>query len=151
MDKNCLLSMAKVVESSMLYVSPDKAIELRGFDYDTGTILEIDERLGPFSSDATVKYSNVRDPLREFWNRTETVCVAGCCGVGAFGIEPEEILDVVKELDSRTLLDQLERIREQVLRSDATIISYHRLNYNFERNSFLELLDYLIGQIKQWL
>ena len=143
--------MDRIVNAGTLSISPEKEIALLGFNYDTDLALEIDERTGPFSSDATYKYSNVRDPLEEFWNRTETVCAAGCCGVGAFDIEPESIVDVVKYLDIKTLVKQLERVKEQVLASDAKIISYHRLNYNFARVSFLEFIDYLIVEVKQWI
>ncbi|WP_338876403.1 DUF6331 family protein [Spirosoma sp. SC4-14] len=143
--------MARIVYSRTLQISPEKKIELLGFNCDTDSELEIDERLGPFSSDATVKYSNVRDPLSEFWNMTETTCVAECCGIDAFDISPEAIVDAVKNLDSNTLIRQLERIQEEVLASDAQLISYNRLNYNFARVSFLELMDYLITEVKQWV
>ncbi len=143
--------MDRIVNSSTLSVSPEKEIYLLGFNYDTDSELEIDERLGPFSNDATFKYSNVRDPLGEFWNKTETICVAGCCGIGAFDIGPEQIVDAVKDLDIETLVNQLERVKEQVLASDAQIISYDRLNYNFARVSFLELIDYLIAEVQQWV
>ena len=143
--------MDRIVDSITLSIGPEKAIELLAFDYDTDSKLEINERLGPFSSDATFKYSNVKDPLTEFWNKTETECIAGCCGIGAFGIWPEQIVDAVKELDINTLVNQLERIKEEVLASDAGIISYSRLNYNFARVSFLELIDYLLTEVKKWL
>ncbi|WP_148562399.1 DUF6331 family protein [Spirosoma radiotolerans] len=143
--------MGRIVDSRILSVSPEKEIKLLGFNYDTGPELEIDERLGPFSSDVTFKYSKVRDPLEEFWNKTETTCVAGCCGIDAFHIGPEQIVDAVKDLDVKTLVNQLERVKEQVLASDAQVISYHRLNYNFARISFLELIDYLIAEVKQWI
>ena len=143
--------MDRTVDSQTLSISPEKEIELLGFNYDTDSELEIDERLGPFSNNVTFKYSNVRDPLGEFWNKSETVCVADCCGVYAFDIRPEQIVDVIKNLDIDTLVNQLEGVKEQVLASDAQIISYHRLNYNFARVSFLELLDYLITQVKQWV
>ncbi|WP_421828967.1 DUF6331 family protein [Larkinella sp.] len=132
-------------------IGPEKEIILLDFNYDTDSILEINERLGPFSSDITFKYSNVRDPLSEFWNKTEIDCIAGCCGINAFVLWPEEIVEVVKSLDIETLVNQLERVKEQVLVSDAQIISYRRLNYNFARSSFLELMDYLITEIKQWV
>jgi hypothetical protein len=130
-------------------IGPKREINLLELHYGTDAILEIDEHLGPFSSDATFKYSNVRDPLSEFWNKTETVCVAGCCGIDAFNIWSEEIVEAVKDLDIKTLVNQLERIKEQVLNSSANIISYSRLNYNFARMSFLELIDYLLTEIKQ--
>ena len=132
-------------------IGPDRELVLLGFDYDTDIRLAVDSNLGPFSSDATFKYSNVRNPLAEFWDWAETDCVAGCCGINAFGLWPEEIVEVVKRLDIPTLVKQLERLKETVLSSDAQIIGYARLNYNFARESFLELLDYLITEIKQWL
>jgi hypothetical protein len=141
--------MDRIVHSSTLPISAEKEITLLGYNYDTDTKLEIDEGLGPFSSDATFKYSNVRDPLGEFWNKTETICVAGCCGIDAFDIGPEQIVDAVKDLDIKTLFSQLERVKEQVVASDAQIISYHRLNYNFARVSFLEIINYLIAEVKQ--
>ncbi|WP_138990034.1 DUF6331 family protein [Larkinella sp. C7] len=132
-------------------IGPEKEIILLDFNYDTDSILEINECLGPFSSDITFKYSNVRDPLSEFWNKTEIACIAGCCGINAFVLWPEEIVEVVKSLDIETLVSQLERVKEQVLVSDAQIITYRRLNYNFARSSFLELMDYLLTEIKQWV
>jgi hypothetical protein len=143
--------MAGLIEPNTLSIGPDRELVLLEFDYDTDIILEIDSNLGPFSSDATFKYSTVRNPLAEFWNKAETDCVAGCCGINAFGLWPEEIVEVIKYLDTPTLVKQLERIQETVLASDAQIISYLRLNYNFARVSFLELIDYLITEIKQWL
>ena len=107
--------MDRIVNSSTLPVSPGKEIYLLGFNYDTDLELAIDERLGPFSSDSTFKYSNVRDPLGEFWNKTETICVAACCGVGAFDIGPEQIVDAVKDLDIVTLVNQLERVKNKYL------------------------------------
>ncbi|GAB3897230.1 hypothetical protein GCM10028803_15500 [Larkinella knui] len=132
-------------------IGPEKGITLLEFSYDTDSILEINERLGPFSSDITFKYSHVRDSLSEFWNKTEKACMADCCGISAFVLWPEEIVEVVKFIDIETLVRQLERVKEQVLGSDAQIITYRRLNYNFARRSFLELMDYLLTEIKQWI
>jgi hypothetical protein len=132
-------------------VGPEREIVLLNFDYDTDSIIEINERLGPFSSDATYKYSNVRDPLREFWDKTETACVVGCCGLNAFNFWPEQIVDVVKDSDIETLVKQLERVKEQVLASDAQIVRYNRFNESFARVSFLEMMDYLITEVRQWL
>lgn len=134
-----------------LELYPGRELILLDFDSENGTVLTVNEDLGPYSSDLTFKYSNIRDPLQEFWYGLETICVVGCCGVGAFDFAPEAIVDVIKYLDIQTIIWQLERINEQVLASDADIICYNRFNWLFARVTFLELMDYLLTEVKQWV
>ncbi|MGA0556766.1 DUF6331 family protein [Larkinella sp. VNQ87] len=129
-------------------IGPDQEIKLIEFDYDPDSVLEVDELLG-YSSDAIAKYHNAKDPLGQFWNYLETECLAGCCGIDAFGLWPEDIAKAVKKLDKKGLLEQLEQLRARVVNSREQIVGYHRLNYNFARLSFLELLDYLITEVKK--
>ncbi|MRS59997.1 DUF6331 family protein [Larkinella terrae] len=140
-----------VTQLKTLSIGPEKKIYLLDSDCGTDSVLEIKEQLGPFSSDITFKYSNVRSPLSQFWNNLETFCVAGCCGIDAFDFWPEAIVEAIKELYIETLVKQLERIKEEVLHSEAEIIGFRRLNHSFARTSFLVLIDYLITEVKQWL
>ena len=143
--------MAKKTYPKGISIGPDQEIELLEIDYNSSSVLELDEFHGSYSNDVLRNYASAKDPLGRFWNKTETACVVACCGIDAFGIWPEEIVEAIKDLDIRALVDQLESIKEKVWSSDAQIIGYHRLNYNFAKESFLGLLDYLIIEIKRWI
>lgn len=142
--------MARMTERKRLSIGPDEKIILLEFDYDNSPVLEIDAFLGSYSDDVLLKYANAKDPLGQFWNKVETGCLVACCGIHAFELWPDDIARAVQELDKLTLLKQLENLKNQVVNSTEQIVSYHRLNYNFAKISFLELLDYLITEVKKW-
>ncbi|NID09543.1 DUF6331 family protein [Fibrivirga algicola] len=137
-----------MTERERLLIGPDKEIILLEFDYDSSPVLEVDAFLGSYSDDVMLKYANAKDPLGQFWNKAETVCMIACCGIYAFDLWPDNIAKVVQELDKVGLLKQLENLKNQVLNSSEQIVSYYRLNQNFAKVSFLELLNYLITEVK---
>ncbi|OIN56644.1 hypothetical protein BLX24_23730 [Arsenicibacter rosenii] len=81
-----------------LELHPGRELVLLDFDMENGTVLTVNEALGPYSSDLTFTYSTIRDPLQEFRDRLETVCGVGCYGVGAFDFTPAAIVDVIMHL-----------------------------------------------------
>ncbi|GAB3805905.1 hypothetical protein GCM10028819_40200 [Spirosoma humi] len=134
--------------SQTVSIGPDKEMKLLDFDCKTSSILELDELLGN-SSDAIVKFIDAENSLRQFWNKLENNCVAGCCGIDAFAFWPEDIAIAVKELGREDLLEQLGQLRSRVLATNEQVVCYHRFNYLFVKQSFLELLDYLITEVKK--
>ncbi|MGF7218939.1 hypothetical protein GGR92_005118 [Spirosoma lacussanchae] len=129
-------------------IGPDKEMKLLDFDYKTSSILELDELLGN-SSDDIVRFIDAKNSLRQFWNKLETNCVAGCCGIDAFAFWPEDIAIAVEELGRKDLLEQLEQLRNRVVATNEQVVYYHRFNYLFAKQSFLELLDYLLTEVKK--
>ncbi|MFD2937501.1 DUF6331 family protein [Spirosoma flavum] len=134
--------------SRTVSIGPDKEMKLLEFDYNASSVLELDKLLGN-SSDAIGNYSDVEGSLGQLWNKLETNCIAGCCGIDAFAFWPEDIAIIVKELDKKELLEQLVQLKNRVLNSSQQIVYYHRFNSLFAKLSFLELLDYLIEEVKK--
>jgi len=138
-----------MTESEVISIGPDTELVLIEFEYDKNAVLELDKFMGSYSNEVMLQYANAEDSLGKFWNKLETECVVGCCGIIAFGLWPEQIAKAVQELDRENLLMELERLRDLVLSSDKQIIGYYRLNQYFAKVSFLSLLDHLITEVSK--
>jgi hypothetical protein len=86
------------------------------------------------------------NPLDSFLGLLETYCVAGCCGIDAFGFLPGEIRTAVARLSPNEvarLLAELFVLREAVAALDCETVSSRRLNQLFRKIVFLELVDHI--------
>ena len=82
-------------------------------------------------------------PLESFWTALETNCVAGCCGIDAFSLWPEDIRRATTSVDGKSVGDGLASLREFVERSEADIFVSQRLNNYFDRQVLLQLIDHI--------
>lgn len=126
-----------------IWVGEDKFIKWIEFDSRSEPILEIDA-LEPWKD----MYDR-KDPVNLFWNRTETECQVECCGICALRFWPEDIARATQGVDKPLLLNQLEELKKHLLICSERIVVYHRLNQGFRKETFLELVNYLIKEIRK--
>ena len=93
--------------------------------------------------DRAVSFDHLIAPLESFWTALETNCVAGCCGIDAFSLWPEDIRRATSAVDSKSLADSLALLREFVEHSSADIFVSQRLNNYFDRLVLLQLIDHI--------
>jgi hypothetical protein len=114
--------------SADISIGPDKWINWVELDPLDKNLFEIDDYL---------------EPVREFWLRLETDCMAECCGIDAFVLWPENIRFAAANLDVDYLKACFERLREEIIQSDCKIVNSKRLNNLFDKKVFLQLIDHI--------
>ncbi|ELW9447634.1 hypothetical protein KDW19_08475 [Burkholderia cenocepacia] len=76
----------------------------------------------------------------------ETNCVAGCCGIDAFGLWSDEIAVALDTWDADALtrlVDDLLSIRHAIEALPSDIVVSKRINQYFRKTAMLELLAHL--------
>lgn len=93
------------------------------------------------------------DPLilrvDDLWSALETKCVAGCCGIDAFALWPEDIEKAKTSLNLKNLLPELNSIRAEIIAIPEDVVSSNRLNNWFDKSVFLALLEHLIHNLSE--
>jgi hypothetical protein len=90
-----------------------------------------------------VSIDHLISPLKSFWTALETNCVAGCCGIDAFSLWPEDVRRAASTVDAKLLADGLMSLREFVERSGPDIFVSQRLNNYFDRQVLLQVIDHI--------
>ena len=93
--------------------------------------------------DDAIEIDHYMEVLMPMWQALETQCVAGCCGIDAFDLWPNDVLENTADLDHKKLLRELKALRETISNFDKKIVVSSRLNNYFTKNTFLKLLDHL--------
>lgn len=96
---------------------------------------------GRWQDAATV--DELLQPLSPLFDRLETHCVAGCCGLLAFDFLAESVDAAARELDCARLLQALETVAAAVGQLPQSVLLSQRLNNYIDKTTFLQLLRYL--------
>jgi hypothetical protein len=84
----------------------------------------------------------------DFFNKLEILCIAECCGIGAFSFDSTDIITASEDLEKSKLVDDLERtIRELNDRTEKTIVS-SQLNNLFDKSTFIHLLEHTVAILR---
>ena len=84
----------------------------------------------------------------DFFDKLEIVCMAECCGIGAFSFDATDIITASKDLDKSKLVEDLEiAIGKLNSRTEKTIVS-SRLNNLFDKSTFIHLLEHTIAILR---
>ena len=95
----------------------------------------------------SISIDHLISPMESFWSALETNCVAGCCGIDAFSLWPEDIQGVSSSQDAQAISLGLESLGEFVEKSIADTFVSSRLNNLFDRRVLLALIQHLQGCI----
>lgn len=99
---------------------------------------------------ATVETTYINDllePTVELWENLEIVCLAECCGLGAFSFLPEDVDNAISDLDRNLLLLKLEKLKLEVSKIDNSVLISSRINQLIDKSVFINLVEYLIEEI----
>jgi hypothetical protein len=99
-------------------------------------------------NDSSVNIDNLILRVNDLWNALETHCVAGCCGIDAFALWPEDIEKVKGSLNVQNLVAELQSIHAEIVALPKDLVSSSRLNNWFDKSVFLALLEHLINNLK---
>lgn len=90
--------------------------------------------------EAAVQIDEFVSRIPKFWDELETRCVAGCCGIAAFGFWEQDLCRAFEKcgIGVRETIDGL---RSFVAGHEAEWFVSGRLNQFFPRESLLELLN----------
>lgn len=83
----------------------------------------------------------------DFWTFLQIFCVPDCCGLAAFRFFPDDILNASNHIDKKALMQDLTKLKIDLLKSDKEIISSARLNNLVDKTVFIKLLDHIIKNI----
>src|SRR2546430_2761473 len=75
-----------------------------------------------------VSIDHLISPMESFWSALETNCVAGCCGIDAFSLWPEDLEAASSSQERKAIASALASLREFVEKSDADTFVSSRLN-----------------------
>jgi hypothetical protein len=85
-------------------------------------------------------------PVMPFIKSLETKCVAGCCGIDAFNLWPDEIKKAIAPLDRRAvekLASDLSVVQSEVERLPCDTVLSTQMNQYFRKTVFLEVLTHI--------
>jgi hypothetical protein len=82
-------------------------------------------------------------PIEPFWSALETNCVAGCCGIDAFSLWPEDIEAASSSQERQAIVSALESLREFGESSSADTFVSSRLNNLFDKKVLIELIQHI--------
>jgi hypothetical protein len=88
------------------------------------------------------------EPTIKLWSGLEVHCVAGCCGIDAFGFWREDIKKAVANLDQTYFIDELNTLISKISNLNTEKLMSVRINNLFHKNVFLKLIDHISEQIK---
>lgn len=83
----------------------------------------------------------------DFWRGIETNCVAACCGLDAFSFYAEDITNAASYIDKGKLLNDLSRLKCDLISVDGTVVTSSRLNSTLHKQVFLQLIDHIISAL----
>ncbi|SRR6266567_5323036 len=90
-----------------------------------------------------VRIDHLISPMESFWSALETNCVAGCCGIDAFSLWPEDIEAASRAHEGQAIASALESLREFVEKSSADTFVSSRLNNIFDKQVLLALIQHI--------
>lgn len=85
-------------------------------------------------------------PIMPLIDRLETECVAGCCGIDAFGLWPDAIEQAIATMDQSELgrlVSDLASAQGEIERLPCEVVVSMRMNQSFRKAVFLEVLTHL--------
>ncbi|WP_040549742.1 DUF6331 family protein [Pedosphaera parvula] len=94
-----------------------------------------------------VSIDHLVDPLESFWTALESNCVAGCCGIDALSLWPEDIQKASSSMDRVELLIALVALREFAVRNENKIFVSTRLNNYFHKQVLLQIIDHIQAHV----
>jgi hypothetical protein len=103
------------------------------------TFVDISDR--PYEQ--AVSIDHLISSMESFWSALETYCVAGCCGIDAFSLWPEDIQAASRSQDEQAIASALASLREFVEKSSADTFVSSRLNNLFDKKVLLELIQHI--------
>ena len=87
-------------------------------------------------------------PIEPFLNALETNCVAGCCGIDAYALWPDDIVSAAKLSVVADLPRAINDVRMRIVDADAdSFVSYRMDNY-FHKTTLLQLVDHIAENIR---
>ncbi len=94
-------------------------------------------------SGALIELDPLMDALLPMWQALETACVAACCGIDAFGLWPEDVLEHTAHLPKAELHNQLSALINNIEQQPDANYYSRILNNCFNRATLLQLLQHL--------
>lgn len=102
------------------------------------TFVELDGR-----QSSAIELDEILEPIAPFLDSLETECVAGCCGIDAYALWPEDIADAANKSTLCDLSRLIAVARQRIVETDADSFVSHRMNNYFDRQTLLQLIDHI--------
>jgi hypothetical protein len=87
-------------------------------------------------------------PTFNFWDKLETQCVAGCCGIDAYSFWEEDIKRAVDKVDKTDLIKNLLTAKAEIESRSERIVISGKLNNLIDKSVFIQLLDHIVTTIQ---
>ena len=102
------------------------------------SFIEIDGR-----QDNAMELDEILQLIHPLLDLLETKCVAGCCGIDAYALWPEDIAGAAKVARLPYLSQSVAEIRQRITESNESVFVSHRLNNFFDKHTLLQLIDHI--------
>ncbi len=107
------------------------------------TFIDLEER-----QSAAIEIDEILKPVFPFLELLENDCVAECCGIDAYTLWPDDIVEACRQFDPLELLQKIEQIRKRVSDTDGDVVVSHKINNYFDKGVFLRLIDHITSSIR---
>jgi hypothetical protein len=91
-----------------------------------------------------VQLDEILQPIAPFLNSLETECVAGCCGIDAYALWPEDIARAAKQSEITNLSSLIDAARQQIAETGGNAFVSSRMNNYFDKQTLLQLIDHIV-------
>ena len=82
-----------------------------------------------------------------FWKLLETQCVSACCGINAYALWTEDILNARTLLGNPNIKSEFVGLKEKIEAISENVLCSAYLNNLFDKNVFIQLLDHIISNL----
>lgn len=82
-----------------------------------------------------------------FWKYLETQCVSACCGIDAFALWTEDILNAKTLLGNPNIKNEFISLKKKIEAINENVVRSSYLNNLFEKNVFIQLLNHIISNL----
>lgn len=79
-----------------------------------------------------------------FWQALEVHCIAECCGIDAFDLSPDEIIQTIKGYDQKLIKENLNALLKELESTDIKYVSSDIFNHYSTSKDFINRIQNIV-------
>lgn len=99
--------------------------------------------------DNAIELDPILSPIAAFLDQLEIHCVAGCCGIDAYGLWPEEIAAAARNTDIKDLARAVDDVLADLNEVPGNAFVSRRMNNYFHRQTLIPLIEHIARHVHE--